>query len=285
MFAENNAKKQKTGSAKPADPRRRDKKRRRTMAAIGAIAIAFAIFGAATAVKLGFDGISKLTDKTASYLEYEKFLTPIVMNDPTPFDDISRANMQQLLDSAIWALLRSDLDPDQYEYSEGENFGIIVPQSDIEVQFTKLFGSELKPVHGTITGGSYEFAYDEARQAYIIPITSVMPTYIPKVYDSEKKGSSIILTVGYLGGSEWEQDEQGNYITPEPDKYMKITLRESNTGYYLSAIQATDAPEAAPTRKPAATEPPEPVTTTEPSTEAPTTTAPETSDPEGTMEE
>ena len=38
-------------------------------------------------------------------------------------------------------------------------------------------------------------------------------------------------------------------MAPEPDKYMKITLREKGESYYISAIQATDPPETAATKR------------------------------------
>ena len=48
-----------------------------------------------------------------------------------------------------------------------------------------------------------------------------------------------------LAAEAWAQDEAGNFIQPEPSKYVKVTLRESSNGYYISAMQATDAPENA----------------------------------------
>ena len=54
-----------------------------------------------------------------------------------------------------------------------------------------------------------------------------------------------MLNVGYISAEAWAQDAYGNYIRPEPSKYVKVTLRENENGYYISAIQSTDAPENA----------------------------------------
>ena len=64
--------------------------------------------------------------------------------------------------------------------------------------------------------------------------------YTAQIYEIEKKGATTYLTVGYIAGGQWVQDANGDIVAPEPDKYMKITLREKGESYYISAIQATD---------------------------------------------
>lgn len=243
---------------------------------VGAVIMVLALVGVIAIASFAIRGITDLTDNSEKFTEYEQFLAPVVMNDPDPFDDVSKAQMTQLLDATVWSLMRSGIDPDEYEYAEGDTSGLIVPQTDIEKQFKKLFGEDVKPVHATVEGGTYTFTYDETKQAYIIPLTGVMPTFIPRVIDQDKKGDSIILTVGYISGNAWDQDERGNYIEPAPNKYMKITLRlNSDDSYFISAIQNTEAPETAvaTTAKP--------VTTTAPQTTLPVDT---TGDEESTDE-
>ena len=72
--------------------------------------------------------------------------------------------------------------------------------------------------------------------------------------------------IACISGDGWEQDARGNYVEPAPSKYLKVTLRVSDDGYFISAMQNTDAPETA-------------------STTAPKTTAPETTLPEETQAE
>lgn len=227
---------------------------------LGIVIVVFALIGVVSVIALSIGGITKLADNSEKFTEYEKFLSPVVMNDPDPFDDVSKADMSQLLDATIWALMNSNIEPDKYEYAEGDVSGLIVPQKDVEKHFEKLFGSEVKPLHTTIEGGTYTFTYDETRKAYIVPLTGVVPIYIPRVIAQDKKGDSTILTVGYISGDSWDQDERGNYISPEPNKYMKITLRDNGKkGYYISAMQNTETPEIAEaeTKKPKKTKPEE----------------------------
>lgn len=233
---------------------------------IGIIAGILAIVGLITVINFTVDKVNDLTDKTAEKAEYEEMLKPVVMFDPDPFDDLTQADVSQLLNSAVWALLMSDEGADKYPYSEGETFGIVVPQEDIEGYFVSLFGTEIDiaSLHSSLDMSEYEITYDAALKSYILPITGVESAYTPKVYDIEKQGSSKILSVGYIGSLAWAQIEDGQYTAPEPDKYMKITLRERSGGMmYVSSIQAVDGQEVIGTTEP----------TREPETEEETTTA------------
>lgn len=249
---------------------------------IGLIAIILAVIGAITVAGFVSDTVKDLTDNTAKKNEYEKLLTPVVMFDPDPFDDLNQADVSQLLNSAVWALLMSDEGTEQYAYSEGENFGIIVPQTDIEQYFTGLFGNEINiaSMHSAIDMSDYDIVYDAAQQSYILPVTGVESAYTPEVYDIDKQGSSVILTVGYIGNKAWVQLEDGGYAAPEADKFMKITLRERSGGMYIASIQAADGQEIVSSAA-TSSRPPE----TEESTTVPLTEIPEESTAEPLTDE
>ncbi len=213
---------------------------------VGIIAGILAIVGLITVINFAVDTVNNLTDKTAEKAEYEKMLKPVVMFDPDPFDDLTQADVSQLLNSAVWNLLMSEEGTNKYPYSEGDTFGIVVPQADIETHFIKLFGSEIDiaSLHSSIDMSEYEITYDAALKSYILPITGVESAYTPKVYEIETQGSSKILSVGYISNLAWAQIEDGEYVAPEPDKYMKITLRERSGGLlYVSSIQSVDGQE------------------------------------------
>ncbi len=212
---------------------------------VGIIAAILAVIGLITVIRFSADTVRNLADNTADKKEYEKMLTPVVMFDPDPFDDLTQADVSQLLNSAVWALLMSDEGTDKYNYSEGENFGIVVPQADIEKYFISLFGTEIDiaSMHSSIDMSEYDITYDAALKSYILPITGIESAYTPKVYDIEKQGGSLVLSVGYIGNKAWVQIADGEYAAPEPDKFMKITLRERDGGRYVSSIQATDVQE------------------------------------------
>ncbi len=209
---------------------------------VGVIAMILAVIGLITVIKFGINGVKNLTDNSVKKSEYEAFLTPVVMFDPDPFDDLTQAEVPQLVNSAVWALLKSDKGTEGYSYSDG---GIIVPQEDIEKYFVELFGREIdiSTMHSSIDMSDYDITYDPALKSYILPITGIDSAYTPKVYDIDKQGSSVILTVGYIGAKAWAQNENGELTAPDPDKIMKITLRESSGEMYISSIQNADSQE------------------------------------------
>lgn len=238
---------------------------------VGIIAGILAIVGLITVINFTVDTVRDFADNTAEKAEYEEMLKPVVMFDPDPFDDLTQADVSQLLNSAVWALLMSDEGADKYPYSEGETFGIVVPQADIESYFVSLFGTEIDiaSLHSSIDMSEYEITYDAALKSYILPITGVESAYTPKVYEIEKQGSSKILSVGYIGSLAWAQIEHGEYTAPEPDKYMKITLRERSGGMmYVSSIQAVDGQEVIGTTEPTREPETESSTVVEETTEA-----------------
>ncbi len=238
-----------------------------------AIAV-LAVIGAVTVIVAGVTAIRQAVENSRNYDEYNTLLTPVVMNDPDAFDDLTQADPEQLIDISIWSILRSDLSPDQYTYDDN---GMVIPEADVTAEFRRLFGTEVEPQHATVEGYGYTFAYDATKQTYSIPLTGVVPTYTPRVVNAEERGDTIILTVGYIGGDQWTQDAEGNMVAPEPDKYMRVTLRVREDGYYISALQNTSVPETATTAAAPQTTAAETTTavTTVPATEA-ATAAPET---------
>lgn len=238
---------------------KRKKRSKKVSFVTGVIALILALIGAFSVIKFSVNSIKDLTDQTEKKHEYESLLTPVVMFDPDPFDDLTQADVSQLLNSAVWALLMSENGADKYPYSEGEKVGIIVPQTDIENYFVSLFGTEIDiaSLHSSIDMSEYDITYDAALKSYILPITGVESAYTPKVYEIEKKGSSVILSVGYIGNKAWVQIADGEYAAPEPDKYMKITLRERGDGMYISSIQSVDGQEVVGSTSAQTTRPPE----------------------------
>lgn len=224
---------------------RRERRRRKHRWAfpVGLIMVLLAIVGFCTVIFLCVQGVRDLSKSSqqAEYDEYQAFLTPIVMFDPDAFDDLTQAKPDQLIDCAIWALLSSGLDSEQYRSEEGT---LVVPRADVEQAFIRLFGTEITPSHQTVTGYGYQFAYDSAAGTYTVPLTGISPIYTPQVVSASTQGSTRTVVVAYIANNQWAQDAYGNMVPVRADKYMQATLRDNGSGgYYLSALQPTDAPE------------------------------------------
>lgn len=226
------------------------RKRRKNALALpaGIITILLAIVGLITVINLSVNYAQKLKNREIKKAGYEDFLKPAVMFDPDLFDDLTQADNSQLLYAAVWNLLLDEEGMSKYPYSQGEHFGIQVPQEDIERSFRTLFGSEIDiaSLHASIDMSAYDITYDAALKSYILPITGVDSVYIPRVYDIDRQGNSVVLTVGYIGTKAWADVEEGSLESPEPDKWMNITLRtqrddtDAASDMYIASIQETD---------------------------------------------
>lgn len=215
------------------------KKRSKPNLIVGLSILLLAFVGTATLVITATQEISRtVNEKNAEkYAAYEEFIAPVIMNDPDTFDDVTLADINQLISITIWSVLDGNMEPDRYEYTDS---GMLLPEKAVEEKFVSLFGSEVKLVHSSVDGGGIEFRYSEQKKAYIIPITGITPIYTPKIIDVNEKSSYTVLTVGYLYSSDWQQDSDGNMVPPEPGKYMKITLGKNPDGtYYVRAVQNT----------------------------------------------
>lgn len=255
---------------------------------VGVCVIALSVVGAARLVKLAADRLGekeKQKEQTVA-AEYNRFLIPVAAIDMEPFDDISAAKPESLVELAIWSVLGSSPDPAAFSYAADGN--LLLPVAAVEQAFARYFGPGVQIVHCTVEGYGYEFLYDAANNAYRIPLTTITPIYTPRVTEVETRGDATVLTCGFVNAGVYEQDPvTGELKAPAPDKYMKITLRSTGGANYLRAVQTAATPESAPilsaatpqTAAPAETQPEETATD-----EAEAGTETETTRPEETAE-
>lgn len=209
---------------------------------IGLIVVLLALTGLVTVVVSVVNLVDSAIVKSKNYEQYESYFVPVVHIDPTTFDDVTKADMNELIEISIWSLLKSDNTPDKFPTNEN---GLAIPKAEVEKEFLELFGSEITPTHGNIEGYGIDFLYDSVTGIYTVPLTGVTPIYTPDVVDVQKSTDTVVVTVACLAGDAWAQAENGEMVAPSPDKYLKITLRETDGNLFISAIQNTSAPEVA----------------------------------------
>lgn len=207
---------------------------------LGIIVFIFAVTGVVLLVWNSVSFIKSTVSSGGEYAEYNEYLSPLAAVDPDPFDDITAADGEQLRYAAIWAILSDETTPDTYSYSQGY---MLIPASDVEKSYAAIFGPETAGsiTHTTVQGYNSTFEYDSAGGVYKIPVTTISPVYTPQVTDVEKSGTSLVVTVNYVSAESWATDVDGNIVAPAPDKVMKITLRELQGSYYVSAVQTVSS--------------------------------------------
>ena len=244
----------------PASAEAKEKTGRRPLYFIvGVCVLVLSVVGAISLISLTANRFSALKKQKEQEIaaEYNRFLIPVAAIDMTPFDDISTAQPESLVELAVWSVLGSSPDPASFSYAEDGS--LLLPVATVEQAFAGYFGPGAQIVHSTVEGYGYEFLYDAANNAYRIPLTTITPIYTPRVTEVEIRGDATVLTCGFVSSGVYEQDPvSGDLKAPAPDKYMKITLRSVGGSNVLSAVQTVAAPESAPilstTTEPAKTE-------------------------------
>lgn len=199
---------------------------------LGIIVTILAFIGLIATVGFAVKKIGEFTDNTKQKQEFAKFVYPVVICDPAPFDKTVPLRGDTMLTAAIWDII---LYEDKSKY-ESEFDTIIVPEVDVEQHAAKLFGQGLSFKHESIVNSDIQFYYDETIKSYRIPSAPKYFTYSPYIEKIERVGESYTLTVGYVSPTPaWltlTSDEQ-----PKPEKYVNYIVSKRGNEMTLISIQ------------------------------------------------
>lgn len=220
------------------EQRRRYRHKRRQTVTLGAAILIFAVLGVCLVlffiIKSAVSYVSDFVgpDETASY--FNSYLAPVVMFDPDTFSNISKADPQWELETAVWAAL--DENEKNGSYASTADGREILPIKDVASYLKKYFGGAVKPDYKTFTDSNFTYEFNKKEQCYYIPLTAVTNFYTPRVTKISRNFNTVTLTVQYIPGQNWGEDSGGSVTQPNPDKTMTITLSGSRGGYTIKAI-------------------------------------------------
>ena len=206
--------------------------RRKMYFLFGIVITILAIVGLYSTILFAVDKVKDFADNTQQKNEFAKFVYPVVICDPAPFNQAVKLRSDTMLTAAIWDII---LYEDKSKYEPDFDM-IIVPEVDVEQHCTKLFGTGLVFEHQSILGAEVQFYYDETIKSYRIPANPKYLTYSPYVEEITKVGERYTLLVGYVSPAPaWltlnEDDE------PVPDKYMEYVVSKRGEEMTLITIQ------------------------------------------------
>lgn len=209
-------------------------KRRKAALPLAIVSFALMAVGLVTVVLWTTGFVKNIFDNTAARTRYERLISPIVMMDPIPFDDISDSDNDFILEASLWSALTGS---NRGNYAYDELGLLLVPATDVSVAATRLFGPDVTLEHHTFEDNDGTYLYDPEIAAYRVPAISKV-AYSPAVTHISKANGTITLTVGYVApGNMWSTEIQGGASDPEPEKYMRYLLVQNEDGdYYVSAV-------------------------------------------------
>lgn len=202
----------------------------------GAFVLVLALIGVVSLVGVLGRQIYVAATDDSKLREYDTYLSPIVMQDPMPFETPAEADPGMVMKASLWRALTVNGN----SYNTYDDLGrTLVPLVDVADACHELFGpeSELQPENPE---DETFFIYDtEANVFHVAPYSS-QSSFAPYTVDSKKAGSTVVLRVGYVAASdEWRSDTSSTVEKPTPIKYMEYVLQAGADGkQYVTAIRS-----------------------------------------------
>lgn len=209
---------------------RRAHKRHKRRVIIGGFMFALMLLGIATIAAGGINFTKVLMDNTAEKEKYNELLAPLVVADPLPFESPDLADQKVLLATTIWTAVMYE---DMEKYEKSEFAQTYLPAVDVDKYFARVFGTQYKLKHESFQDQGIDFEYNEEKQAYIIPITSIPTGFTPKVTKIKSSFSEKVVTVGYISpATSWSDASDGTI-----SKYVDYIFQKQGKSFYLVAIR------------------------------------------------
>lgn len=210
--------------------------KRNSYLAIGVVVSVLALIGFVSSV-LFVKGIAEgIANNTKQKEEFKSIVYPLVIIDSPEFDDITQLSPDSVLNAAIWDIL---LHGDISKYEESyEN--ITIPQADVELHATKLFGKNLTFKHRDVGDVSLTFYYNSETKSYTVPVTPEFFSYSPVIRNVAKNGDTYDVAVGYLAPAPSWVEERDKELATLPEKYVIVKLKKEDNGYIVVSCKETD---------------------------------------------
>ena len=196
----------------------------------------FSVIGIISTVFFSIGKIQEFTDNTQQKNDFARFIYPVVICDPAPFNETMRMNSDTILSAAMWDII---LYEDKTKYVQDFDY-ITVPEVDVEKHAVKLFGDGLSFNHRSILNTEVKFHYEEDIRSYRIPAKPRYFTYSPYVEEIQREGDVYVLSVGYISPTPAYFDLNENSETPTPDKYVEYVVKKQGDEYTLTAINISE---------------------------------------------
>ena len=210
--------------------------KRNSYLAIGVVVSVLALIGFVSSV-LFVKGIAEgIANNTKQKEEFKSIVYPLVIIDSPEFDDINQLSPDSVINAAIWDIL---LHGDISKYEESyEN--ITIPQADVELHATKLFGKNLTFKHRDVGDISLTFYYNSETKSYTVPVTPEFFSYSPVIRNVSKSGDTYDVAVGYLAPAPSCVEERDKELATLPEKYVIVKLKKEDNGYIVVSCKETD---------------------------------------------
>lgn len=230
---------------RPSGEKKERAGKRRSVAFLGFVTIAFALFGVVS--MFIFIAQSVQAHRAEQLDEVAYVLSSLTACSPTAFEDVNETEQDAILLSALYHVtvqeqIRQERENDMECSYELDDLGrMLVPVAEVEEAYAFLFGPDATPYHHTIgeEGLSYTYSYDKENKVYHLP-QDAGESFFDIVYDDMSVWfGTVTVKVGYVSG--WREfDERGNRIEPTMEDagiVQEYTLQEYEDSYYIVSMR------------------------------------------------
>ena len=221
---------------------------------VGVLVLCFSIVGVIYLGQQTWHFIySAMTDDSKAR-NYDAFIATVVMMDPAPFENISAAENQTILQTAIWQTVFNEVSTSQ---NYDEHARLIISADDVSETAISLFGVGciLEPMDIPLTntgisteGDSLEstISYDPETNSYHVPLVGTVGSYQPYTVSISSRGTVDTLRVAYCVAM--DSSSNTSQLSEEIEivgdnlivvKYMEyeISIDKDLNAPYISAIR------------------------------------------------
>lgn len=210
--------------------------KRNSYLTIGVVVSVLALIGFISSVLFIKGAAESVANNTKQKEEFKSLVYPLVIIDTPQFDDITQLSPDSMINAAIWdIILHGDLEkyPKSYE-------NISIPQADVELHATKLFGKNLTFKHKNVGDVSLTFYYDSETKSYTVPVTPDYFSYSPVIRNVAKNGDCYDVAVGYLAPAPSWAEERDKELATLPEKYVIMQIKKEDSEYIIVSCKETD---------------------------------------------
>lgn len=170
------------------------------------------------------------------FFDYNKFLYPIVMQNPEPFSENNPPPYYLIMNASIW---KAASEKDNSDCNYDETGKILVTLEDAKQACSSLFGDNTKLEPNCESHYKSFYEYNSEKQIFYVDCVSHDQCYMPNTVNAINLGNTILLKVDYVKIGPSDDLEKYPNDDQSTQKHMEYYLKKNinNGKFYVSEIK------------------------------------------------
>lgn len=193
------------------------------------ISLFLAAFSIAFVMAVGF---FSCREDAVNLKKFDNIILPVVMQNPEPFNEKNPPSSQIVINSAVW-----DAAMNNQEVISDDLGRIILSKDEVNKSANRLFNVDID-FNGIENSKDNFYIFQPEKNDFLVSAISGTDNFVPHTVNFCKKGSEIILKVGYVVPANGFNSNMTLLSEDKIEKYMQYHLKKNkSTGkYFISAV-------------------------------------------------